>query len=147
MELREHYRTSVMNALGGYQLLEQQLKTYLAMYHDAVRVLTKGQLHYGYGESDFQNWPLGRLRSTFAKTNGNDQLAKDIQSLISHRDHIAHQAMTALYDQSIPDQKITAMVEENFTTIRKIQEIQRALANEMEQVITVFKRAASGSGA
>ena len=147
MELREHYRKSVMNALGGYQLLEQQLKTYLAMYYDAVRVLTKDQLHCGYSESDFQNAPLGKLRTAFSKTNGNAQLSRDIQGLISHRYHIAHQAMTALYDQTIPDKDITTMVEENLATIRKVQDIQRALTVEMQHVLDVLKRVASGSGA
>lgn len=138
MELQEHYRRSVINALGGYQLLEQQLKSYVAMYCNAVRCLARDKLYCGYTESDFQNAPLGVLRKAFSKTNPNKKLSDEIGALISHRNHIAHQAMNALYGQTVAVSDLEAIIEENLEAIREIQRVKEALFKEMEQLLAAF---------
>jgi hypothetical protein len=44
--LKDLYREGVSHALGGFQLLEEGLKTYLDVYYGTLRNLIGGKLHF-----------------------------------------------------------------------------------------------------
>jgi len=123
LTLRQHYQTSVMNALGGYQLLEEALKTYLGIYYDAIRTILAGRLHCGFSLEDFSNLPLGKLCNAFAKTSTNDALANEIRALIAHRNHMAHQSLSYMYDLSVQDSQLVQAVNNNLEMTKRVSDI------------------------
>ena len=144
MKLQEHYQTSVLNSLGGYQLLEQLLKQYLEMYYETVQMIVGDRLAFNLNGKDFSNAPLGALQKAFSKTTNNADLAKKIKALVSHRDHIAHLALNCLWDESTSTEKYTQMTEENLKVIREIREIHQAVLQEMRKMTLVMKEAELG---
>ena len=83
--------------LGGYQLIEALLKTYLRNYFNIAKHRLSSDFHFGFTGSDYDNAALGTLLKVFAKTCSDSQLVKDLQTEIPHRDHVAHQASLVLF--------------------------------------------------
>lgn len=113
MELKDHYRHSVMNALGGFQLLEEHLKNYLDMYYRSVRHLLQGKLHFDYQRADINDAPLGRLIGVFSKVCSNTDLVSHLRSLVKHRDNSAHRALVCLYKTDTADDQLHEMIRAN----------------------------------
>ncbi|MDY4284588.1 MULTISPECIES: hypothetical protein [Xanthomonas] len=83
--------------LGGYQLIEALLKTYLRNYFNIAKHRLGRDLHFGFTGSDYDNAALGTLLKVFAKTCSDSQLVKDLQAEIPHRDYVAHQASLVMF--------------------------------------------------
>jgi hypothetical protein len=110
MTLQEHYRDSVTNALGGFQLLEESLKNYLDLYYRSVRYLLGGRLHFDFHRADINDAPLGRLVGSFSKSCANASLVAQLRSLIKYRDAAAHRALICLYGQATTDEQYHEMI-------------------------------------
>ena len=141
MKLREHYQTSVLNALGGYQLLEQLLKQYLEMYYETLQMIVGDRVAFKLSGKDFGNAPLGALQKAFSKTTHNSDLVAKIKALISHRDEVAHLALNCLWDASTSAEQYTQMTEKNLKVIREIGQIHQAVIQEMKDMTQVMKEA------
>ena len=93
----EHYQKGIMLALSGYQLIEASLKLYLKNYYKIAKYLIADRLHFDFDGTDYDNAPLGQLVKAFSKTCADQDLAKDLKSEVSHRNHIAHKATLELF--------------------------------------------------
>ncbi|WP_225043003.1 hypothetical protein [Xanthomonas campestris] len=99
--------------LGGYQLIEALLKTYLRNYFSIAKHRLGIDLHFGFTGSDYDNAALGTLLKVFAKTCSDSQLVKDLQAEIPHRDHVAHQASLVMFRrQPCSSEELQALSEE-----------------------------------
>lgn len=83
--------------LGGYQLIEARIKTYLNDYFEIVKHKVGSDLHFGFEGKDYKTAALGTLLKVFSKTCSDSALVKDLQAEVPHRDHVAHQALLILY--------------------------------------------------
>lgn len=111
--LEDFYRDSVSSALGGFQLVEEGLKTYIDIYYGAVRDILAGKLHFAFDQSDVQDAPLGRLLTIFSKICPNKELVSELRGLIKHRNQAAHQAFVCLYDDETSTEAYKAMTSAN----------------------------------
>src|SRR5688572_10988832 len=94
---KENYRESVTHALGGFQLVEEGLKTYIDLYYETARQLLVGKLHFGFDKAEVQEAPLGRLLQIFSRINPNKELIAELKALVKDRNQAAHQAFVCLY--------------------------------------------------
>lgn len=83
--------------LGGYQLLEAMLKTYLHNYFQIAKCRVGSDLHFAFSGDDYDKAALGTLLKVFSKTCADSALVKDLLTEIPHRDQVAHQALLVLY--------------------------------------------------
>lgn len=97
MDREQQYRDAVSHALAGFQLVEEALKDYIGIYHEAVRRLLPSTITYGSSRKDIQDAALGKLINVFAKSCGDQALITELRSLISTRDELAHRALLTLY--------------------------------------------------
>ena len=137
MTLHEHYRTSVTNALAGFQLIEEGLKDYLDLYYQSVRHLLSNRLHFDYHRSDINKAALGRLVSIFAKTSTNASLTTRLRSLVDQRDSAAHTALVCLYDSSTTDAEYHIMIKANHALSDELREVLVALLSEVSSMRAV----------
>jgi hypothetical protein len=91
------YKEIVTITLSGYQLIEARIKTYLHDYFEIVKYRIGNDLHFGFEGQDYSNAALGTLLKVFSKTCADSELLKDLRAEITHRDHVAHQALLVPY--------------------------------------------------
>lgn len=139
-DLKHLYREGVSHALGGFQLLEEGLKTYIGVYHQTVRAVLNGRLHYDYDQSDVQEAPLGRLLTVFAKICSNEELLAEMRSLLKHRDQAAHQAFICLYGPGPGDHKLIEMSDANAKLGTQLSLLLPRLHQEMLKVCEVLRQ-------
>jgi len=111
--LKDLYREGVTHALGGFQLLEEGLKTHSDLYYGTVTELLEGRLHFGYARSDIQDAAPGRLLAVFAKVCANQELLAEMRGLVKDRDQAAHQAFICLYGPGPNDQTLIEVTDAN----------------------------------
>ena len=136
--LKDQYRESAAHTLGGFQLLEEGLKTYIDIYYRAVNSLLEQRLHFGYQRSDIQDAPLGRLLTVFSKVCANADLVNEMRSLIKHRDRAAHQAFICLYGTGTSEQAFTQMKDENLKLSTQLGTLLPRLHDETVKVAKVM---------
>jgi hypothetical protein len=146
-DLKDLYREGVAHTLGGFQLLEEGLKTYIGVYHSTVSQILKGRLHYGYEQSDIQEAPLGRLLTVFGKVCSNQALIAEMRALVRHRDEAAHQAFICLYGPGPGDQKLIEMVDANAKLGTQLSLLLPRLHAEMLKVYEVLQKSSDGGRA
>jgi hypothetical protein len=122
-------------ALGGYQLIEALLKTYLRNYFAIAKYRLGADLHFGFSGDDYDQAALGTLLKVFSKTCADRELVKDLQAEVKHRDHVAHQALLVLYrHQPCSPEELQAQIDELSVRadgisglLRRLDEAHRAL--------------------
>jgi len=140
-ELKDLYREGVAHTLGGFQLLEDGLKTYLGVYYRTINALLKGRLHFGYERADIQDASLGRLLTVFSKVCANQALVAEMRSLVKHRDQAAHQAFICLYGPGPGDQEFVEMIDANAKLGTQLSLLLPRLHDEMVKVHGVLASA------
>ncbi|WP_157579398.1 hypothetical protein [Pseudoalteromonas tunicata] len=136
----EIYEKGLTLALSGYQLIEASLKLYLRNYFNIARYLISDQLYFGFDGKDYDNAPLGKLVSVFAKTCPDNNLVSELKAEISHRNHIAHQAALNLYrKEPLPKEQFSELSDEienhsrNITSLlSRLNEINQQLKSRFE---------------
>ncbi len=137
---KEFYGTSVGHALGGFQLLEEGLKSYIGLHYTTVRALVAGRVHFDFQRADIQEAALGRLLTIFAKLCSNRPFVEEIRRLVKHRDHAAHQAFARLYGINTSDSEFVKMAEENLKLATQLATIQGQLHAEMKSLLAVLEQ-------
>ncbi len=98
---RELYSRGATQALGGFQLIEELLKSYIDVHHQFARAFIGGRLHFDFARKDYENSALEKLVGVFSKICDNKDLVKELRSSIDRRNHLAHRALLKMYDQNL----------------------------------------------
>lgn len=126
-------------ALGGYQLIEALLKTYLRNYFEIVKHRVGTDLHFGFSGHDYDKAALGTLLKVFAKTCPDTSLVKDLQAEVQHRDQVAHQAFLVLYRrQPCSSEELIALAEELSIRAEKITSLLRRLDERHRSLVAPY---------
>ena len=144
--LKDTYRDGAAHALGGFQLLEEALKTHIDLYYRAASQLLRGQLHFSYQRADVQDSPLGRLLTIFSKICANQELLAEMRALLKHRDQAAHQAFICLYGPGPDDQTLTSMTDVNRKLATQLSDLFPRLQAETLKVVAVMENAKKKGG-
>jgi hypothetical protein len=94
----EEFKRRIGLALASYQLIEEYLKIYIDAAHVVIQGLLRGRIPFRFPRTDYENEPLGRLITMFARYCDNDAFIKRLRSAQARRNYIAHKALV-LYAQ------------------------------------------------
>jgi L-fucose isomerase-like protein len=87
------FYSSVTHALMGCQLVEQQLKLYIAQAFDLVRKRLGDRIPFKMSGDDYEDAPLERLVKVFGKLTNNGQLLADIRKFKDERNYLSHKGI------------------------------------------------------
>lgn len=135
MDADRLYRDGVTQALAGFQLMEENLKIYIGMHFDCIRLLVDEKLYFEFSRSDYQEAALGRLINTFSKLCRNKALITDLRAIIRKRDHVAHQALLKIYSDAplSPTDYIPHLKEIN-DLVQELPGLLQRIVNEMAEL-------------
>lgn len=133
---KELYGRSVNQALAGFQLIEEMLKTYLEMHFDQVRALLKESIYFEFRRQDYQDAALGRLTQVFSKLCPNQDLVRDLRAVVRRRDHLAHRALLKLYEGGIEPNEYLRLIDEVQIDMSRNKELMSRIANEMSKLVS-----------
>jgi len=92
----DEFYLKVAYSLGGCQLVEQVLKTYISESLQLAR--KRGEEVPGFLAKDYGDAPMGPAIRAFRKLSGNDKLADKLLALKSERNKLAHEGVTHCLD-------------------------------------------------
>lgn len=103
-ELAE-FSTEAHYALVAYQMIEEQLKSYITIAHKIIRLCLSNRIPYKYLPEEIDGYALERLLAIFAKLNDNDELIKKLNQLPKDRNYCAHKAYAQAYFKRVLDKQ------------------------------------------
>lgn len=95
----EEYFVHLTFAMTRFQLLEQELKTYLIVAANRIRKGVSEFFEYRYDQDAIFNMPLRRLVNEFRTHGGDPQLATRIEGLVAKRNKAAHEGFVTVPDE------------------------------------------------
>jgi hypothetical protein len=109
----------VAYALSGCQLVEQELKLYIAEALELAAKCINGKMPFKMKGEDCANYSLERLIETFKKLSTNDGLVRDLSNFKEERNFLSHRGITHCLDHD--EQLSNSMVEETQSKLQAIQ--------------------------
>ena len=100
----EDFFLRVAEALSGCQLVEQELKLYIAEAFDLVRKCVAGQLPFMLTGADYQESSLEKLIGVFRKLSNNKLLIARLNKFREERNFLSYKAITHCMD---PGQRLS----------------------------------------
>jgi hypothetical protein len=134
----ELYEKRVSITLAGFQVTELFLKDYIAAAYDVTQKLLDGVIEFSPSRKDIENHSPERLVATFKTINGNGELIKNLQSLIEHRNKLAHRALLPLYGSSTSDDEYWALIDE-ISPLE--QEVDKCMSGVRDELLELSKKA------
>ena len=80
-------------ALLPYQVIEGLLKLYITDTHSLIALMLGGQIPFRFTRKEYENAPMERLITMFARHCDNDDLIKRLRSALTSRNYVAHEAL------------------------------------------------------
>jgi uncharacterized protein Yka (UPF0111/DUF47 family) len=130
----ELYEKRVSITLAGFQVTELLLKDYIATSYEVMRKLLDGYIDFSPSRKDIENHSLERLISTFKTINGNRKLIKNLQSVVEHRNRLAHRALLPLYGSKTPDKEYWKLIDEISPLEGEIDKCMTGIQQELIQL-------------
>ena len=133
------YHGAIARCLAGYQLLEEQLKTYLGIYFGVVRALLPSGLHFGFESKEIENAPLERLVHLFSKACDDAKLVASLREVISHRNEVAHRALLLSYKSSPTTEEYVELSSEAVKRSGVIGELMARVCDKTGEIVKVLE--------
>jgi hypothetical protein len=130
MNAQQRYQEATSHALAGFQLIEAGLKDYIGLYYETVQRVLDGRLCFKYSREEIDDASLERLTNIFSRTSFNEDLIKQLRSLIKERNELAHKALAYLYDEKKTDQEFEAACSKMIRTAETLGELMGVLLKE-----------------
>lgn len=133
---RELYEKRVTLTLAAFQVTELLLKDYITLTYEVMRHVLRDHIEFSLSRRDIENYSLERLVSTFKTINGNRPLIKQLQSVIEHRNRIAHKSLLPLYRQKTSDDEYWRLIDEVSPLETEIDNCLSGVQAEMDALAT-----------
>jgi hypothetical protein len=121
----EEFYLRVAIALSGCQLVEQQLKLYIAEAFKLVHKFVGHRMPFNMSGADYERSPLQGLIKMLRKLCDNKQLIKDLEAFQNDRDFVSHNAIAYCLDP---------MDELNYNAMAEIETQLARIPNEAERL-------------
>lgn len=135
-ESREFY-LKVGRSMGGCQLVEQELKLYLAEAFQLVRKQTGNVIPFKFDSKDYEDSPLGTLVKAFSRLNDHDDLIKSLKAFVKERNFLSHRAVVSCYypDGSVSTQDMSELEPRLKDIEAKAEELTEAVHLETNEIM------------
>lgn len=94
----DNFYLNVAHALSGCQLVEQQLKLYIAEAFELAKKCIGEKMPFKMAGDDYANSSLERLIQIFKKLSDNETLVTDLTKFKDERNFLSHKAITHCLD-------------------------------------------------
>jgi hypothetical protein len=129
------YLLRVAQSLAACQLLELQLKIYIAQALELVRKCVKDSLPFEMSGEDYQDASLGTLIKNFKKLCSNPALISALHTFERERNYVAHKAIADSIDPN-GDLSEGGTNEDRLTTIeREANRLSDEIYNESSKFV------------
>lgn len=135
MERREFYE-KVAASLAGCQLVEQELKLYIAEAFVLAQRCIGTRMPFKMSGDDFEDSSLERLIGTFRKLCDNAELVRALTAFKDERNFLSHKAITSCLDFNgeLIDSELAA-IEPKLSAIQKESDrLVRAIHDEFNKI-------------
>lgn len=88
----------VADGLAGCQLVEQELKLYIAAAYDAIRRNLPERIPYKFDAEDCNGDALGPLIGKFKKLSDDEELIAALHKFKKERNFLSHRSVTSCFD-------------------------------------------------
>ncbi len=105
---QDEFFLKVSRALSGCQMVEMELKLYLASAVALIKKRLGNRMAFEMTGDDYQNYSLERLINTFKKFTDNKDLVKRLNKFKDERNFLSHKAIATCMDKHNGYQKWTA---------------------------------------
>ena len=95
---QDEFFIKVSRALSGCQMVEMELKLYLARAVALIKKRLGDRMPFGMSGDDFQNHSLERLITQFKKFSDNPELVKRLNKFKDERSFLSHKAIASCVD-------------------------------------------------
>ncbi|WP_417438871.1 hypothetical protein [Idiomarina sp.] len=95
---QDEFFLKVSRALSGCQMVEMELKLYLAHAVALIKKRLGDRMPFGMSGDDFQNHSLERLITEFKKFSDNQELVKRLNKFKDERNFLSHKAIASCID-------------------------------------------------
>jgi hypothetical protein len=95
---RDSFYLQVAQALSGCQLVEQELKLYIAEALELAAKCIGKRMPFKYKGADYKDKPLERLVETFRKLTHNEQLVSELRRFKEERNFLSHKGIAHCLD-------------------------------------------------
>jgi hypothetical protein len=89
----DDFYLQVAFALSGCQLVEEELKLYIAQSLELVRRCVGRRMVFRMSGDDYEDSSLERLIEAFRKLTDNDVLVRDLQKFKKERNYLSHKGI------------------------------------------------------
>lgn len=89
----EIFYRRIADALTGCQLVEQELKLYIAKAYEVIGERVGDRVPFKWHGSDVEDWSLERLINAFKKLSDSDQLIQDLNEFKKQRNFLTHKGI------------------------------------------------------
>ena len=111
------------------------LKEYIARSYDLMRRILRDHIDFSQSRRDIENHSLERLISTFKTINNNQDIIRQLQSVIEHRNRIAHTSLLRLYLPKTPsDEEYWKLIDEISPLESEIDKCMSGMQAEIEKL-------------
>lgn len=90
-----NFYLKVADALAGCQLVELELKRYIATAHSTIRRNLPAHIAYRISDNDCAGDALGQLIIKFEKLSNDDELIENLKKFNKKRNKLAHRAIAS----------------------------------------------------
>jgi hypothetical protein len=103
---RDDFILRVGMALSPYQLIEEYLKFFIEVAHAKIQRLLLGRVPFRFPQKEYENAPLERLITMFARHCDNENLIARLRAAQKDRNYVAHKAIGHYMDHRDDDDSV-----------------------------------------
>jgi hypothetical protein len=123
---RDEFTRCIGMALSPYQLIEEYLKFYIEVAHLKIQRLTLGRIPFRFPRNEYENAPMERLITMFARHCDNDDLIERLRVALKNRNFVAHKAIAHYMEHRHDDpgklfQDIHGIEEQGYDLVEELQ--------------------------
>jgi hypothetical protein len=132
----QEFYLQIAHALTGCQLVEQELKLYIAQAMALAKKCIGTRMPFKFSGDDFEESSLERLINTFGKLSTNVGLVSDLNKFKTERNFLSHQGI--LYCLDYENDLLATAVDEVQPRLSHIKEESNRLVNAIHQESNKF---------
>jgi hypothetical protein len=132
---------SIPETLLYFQLVEQNLKTVLQLFHDIVKIRTEGVFSYKYPQGSINEAAMGRLIEMIRIFNDEEELVHLLKSVKKDRDHLAHKGYLLFLNEGKNNflvqkeiSKVTNMTNKARVALAKLKSLEEQLQLHIKSI-------------
>lgn len=130
----EQYKDAISTLLMDFQWIEQILKIVISSSYEIISRSCPPEIAFRIDGSSLKKDTLGKLVIKYAELTNNIELAKELKTLIEHRNTCAHKAFFLSLEEQFDDAFLSAELHKYFELHDRAKKCVLQLTTELENL-------------